>query len=577
MLKNYLKIAVRTMLKSKGYTALNIMGLAAGMACCALILLYVQYELSYDRHNEHAESIYRIVLDGKASSGKVEGAASPAALAPHIKEAMPKVEAAARFFKLVKFENLVEWGEHKFYEKRFYWGDAEAFEVFSLPLLKGDSATALSAPNTAVITQAMARKYFGAEEPLGQVLRVDGKEDYTVTGVLEDLPGNMHFTFDFLASLSTMGIDEQEHMAYWTSVTYYTYLRLREGTAPEKVEETLHAINYENIGKMLEMIGVEFNYYLQPLTDIHLHSKLSGELEPNGDITYVYVFSCIAVFVMLIACINFMNLATARSEGRAREVGVRKVAGAEKRQLVAQFLGAGSALGKRIGMQLPPPNQLSFFNAIVGVMENFHFDSLHSAVEPMVLQLSPNALTPMSSLSGFQCLTVRLGPGAIDETLAYLAARWQAHTDSPLDYYFLDQSLDQLYRAEMKLGTVLQVFSALAIFIACLGLFGLASFAAERRTKEVGIRKALGASARSLVGLLSTQFVRLVLLANLAAWPLSYWVMDRWLQGFYYRIDLELWVFAAGGLAALAIALVTVGGQAIRVALKNPVEALRYE
>jgi len=805
MLSNYLKVAVRNLWRHKFYSLINVTGLAVGMAVCLMIVLWVRHELSYDRHHEHAAQIYRIALDGQTPEGDLKAPATQGALAPALRNEVPEVVAAARFFFS---ENLVSYEDRSFYEKRCYWTDPEVFEVFTLPFVQGDPETALDAPNSVVLTEETARRYFGTEDPLGRTIRVDNATDYVVTGVLRELPGNVHFKFGFLGSLSTLKVDQQDPQAYWINHTYAAYLRLQEGTDPSLVEGKIDEIVERQIGEMLKMVGARFSYFLQPLTDIHLHSHLSGELEPNSHIAYVYVFSAIAAFILLIACINFMNLATARSAGRAREVGVRKVVGAGREQLVGQFLGEstlvcllalvgtlmlievllpffnelagksldlnygqewtllaglvgmalgagllagiypafflsaflpasvlkgagragvkgrrfrsalvitqfavsiglivgtliiteqmdylrtknlgfdkenvvavdlrteeirngvealkadfvhqpgvisagasnslpgwlqnktilwqkgsqpedmvmvsqmladydfaqtlgmrlvegrnfsrefgvdaegvyivnqtaaamlgeGSAVGKEIGYLQPPPQE-SIFHEVVGVVEDFHFQPLHAAIEPLVLQLAPNSM--VNANGSFRHVVVRIRPGDVQGTLAFLEGTWKKHAGSaPFEYRFLDEELDQLYRAEMRLEGVFKTFSGLAIFIACLGLFGLASFTAEQRTKEIGIRKTLGASVISIVLLLSREFTWLVLAANLVAWPAAYFGMRKWLESFAYRVELGAELFVLGGIAALAVAWLTVSYQAVRAALTNPVEALRYE
>ena len=805
MFGNYLKVAVRNLWRQRFYSLINIAGLAVGMATCLMIVLWVQDELSYDRHHEHAAQIYRIALEAQTPAGAhQEAPATSGAIAPTLRSEVPEVVATTR---ICWAENLVAHGERHFYEDRFFWGDEETFDVFTFPFVQGDPETALEAPNSVVLTETTVRKYFGNEEPLGKTIRVDGKTDYAITGVLKDLPDNMHFHFDFLASFSTLRVEE-DAQGYWMDHTYATYLRLQEGTDPALVAARINEIVDRQIGELLKMAAIHFVYFLQPLVDIHLHSHILGELEPNGHIANVYVFSVIAAFILLIACINFVNLATARSTKRAREVGVRKVVGAGRRQLIGQFLGEsvligllaligalvlievllpffndlaekslelryvedagmlmgllgmalgvgllagvypafflsafapisvlkgaertgrrgvyfrrvlvvtqfaisiglvvgtlvivaqmdyvrarnlgfdkentlavtlrgeevcngvealkadflqqtsvigaaassalpgwlqnktvlwekgarpeetmvvtqmladydfvptlgmrlvegrnfsrefggdaegvyivnqaaaallkeGKVIGREIGYLQPPPQE-SVFHEIVGVVEDFHFQPLHTAIEPLVLQLAPNSM--VNAANSFLHMVVRIRPGDVQGTLGSLEETWKKHAGSaPFEYRFLDEELDQLYRAELRLERIFKTFSGLAIFIACLGLFGLASFTAEQRTKEIGIRKTLGASVANVVVLLSRDFTLLVIVANVIAWPAAYYGMSRWLEGFAYRIDLGWETFVLGGIAALAIAWLTVSWQAVKAALANPVEALRYE
>jgi len=807
MFSNYLKIAVRNLLRHRLYSLLNVLGLATGMAVCALILLWVQDELSYDRFHEHADRIYRITVSVTSPEGPMEAPVAAGVIGPALRQDVAGVAAAARLWRAGD-NTLIGAGEKRFYEDDFYWADPEIFDVFTFPLLRGDPETALAAPNSVVITGETARKYFPEEDPMGKTIRVGDAEDYRVTGVLEEIPAHSHRRFDFLGSASTTRIDEQEFLLRWTAGRYSTYLRLQEGSDPAQIEAGLRRIVEENIGEMLKQFGVGFAYKLQPLTEIHLHSHLIGEVGVNGDIAYVYAFSAIAAFVLLIACINFTNLATARSAGRAREVGVRKVAGAYRRQLIGQFLGesllicalglvvslalievllpffndlagkelrleyasdawilgalAGMALiaglaagsypafflssfepasvlkgtgqpavgkarfrsilvvaqfaistglivgtliisaqidyirskdlgfeeenvvtiplrtdamrrrweairadllrnpdvlgvgacsdlpgqvgnkrsiwkkgappeevlilsmmqvdydfvrtvgvkviegrsfsrefggdaagaylvneaavrllgeGPAVGKEIGEPDTegpgLGDFSPILGVVKDFHFTSLHTPIEPLVLELVADE---QGAADNFGYLAVRIRPGNLSNALASLEETWERHAGSaPFEYAFLDEELDQLYRAEERLGKVLRTFAGLAIFVACLGLFGLASFTAEQRTKEIGIRKALGASVANIVLLLSKEFTKLVVVANAIAWPAAYLGMREWLEGFAYRVDLGPGMFVLGGIVALAIAWLTVSWQAIRAALANPVDALRYE
>ena len=811
MFGNYLKVAVRNLLRHRLYSLLNVLGLATGMAVCALILLWVQDELSYDRFHEQAERIYRVTVGISSPEGLMEAPVAAGAIGPKLRQDLPEVGAAARLWRAGS-STLIGAGDRQFYESRFYWADPQLFDVFTFPLLEGDPVTALAAPHSVVITREMARKYFPDEDPLGMIIRVGDAEDCQVTGILDEIPANSHIRFDFLGSASSTRIDEQlddqGFIAHWTAVRYSTYLQLGEGGDPAEVELRLNEIVEENIGEILKPYGVDFFYKLQPLTDIHLHSHLMGEIGVNGDIAYVYAFSAIACFVLLIACINFTNLATARSAGRAREVGVRKAAGAQRRQLIGQFLGEsllicllalvitlmllevllpffndlagkelrleypddawvlgtlvgmalvaglaagsypafflsafepatvlkgtgqpafrkahfrsilvvaqfaistglivgtliisaqvdyirskdlgfdednvvtiplrtdetrrsweairtdllrnpavlgvgasstlpgrvgtknsfwkkgspleealimsriwidydfirtagievvegrsfsrefgsdgsgaclvnqaaarllgeGSAVGKEIGEpddEIPGEGE---FSSILGVMKDFHFASLHIPIEPLVLELVADE---QGAVDHFQYMVVRVRPGDLSGMLASLEETWERQAGNvPFEYTFLNEDLERLYKADERLGKVLRTFAGLAIFIACLGLFGLASFTAEQRTKEIGIRKTLGASAGHIVLLLSREFTWLVVIANVIAWPAAYFGMQEWLQGFAYRIDLGPGVFVLGGATALVVAWLTVSWQAVKAAMTNPVEALRYE
>jgi putative ABC transport system permease protein len=780
MLRNYLRIALRNILKHKSYAIVNIAGLAVGIACCLLILLYVQDELSYDRFHENAAQIYRATL--ATSQQRLE--VSPSILATIFQREFPEVARTVRFYETTRFGAVVvQHGERIFQEERFMFADSTVFEVFTFPFIAGNPATALTRPNTIVITQATARKYFGEANPLGQTLRVNNARDYEITGVIQDVPRHSHLQFDFLASYVSLTMDWVKNET-WYSANLYTYLLLHANASLPALEQ--------RIPGLLQREKVEFweKIALQKLTRIHLYW--------NNDIARVYIFSSIAFLVLLVACINYMNLATARSLRRAREVGVRKVLGAVRGQLASQFYGeigvitllalalavllvelarpAFNAISDKqlaAGTMLQPSfimmivaagalvtlisgsypalflsafqpgqvlksalklgghgagfrkglvvtqfvisialisgttvvyNQLAYLNdkklgfekeqvlilpmrertlrnnyatlkaaltqhsnivsvaaaagfpgrvmggyvmqaeglpenqklevvgypvdsdiiktlglellagrgfpetwteaqgyvyvinehalqilgwqkeeavgkwmnlpaermgRVVGVVKDFHFASLHAEIKPLAMFIEPPE---------FQYLLVKLRPQDLPNTLAFMRQKWQELApNSPFDFSFLDRTFAAMYRAEQNAGRLLAVFAALAILIACLGLFGLASFTAEQRTKEIGVRKVLGATVASIIGLLSQDFVKLVAIAFVITTPLAYFAMHRWLQNFAYRTDLGWWVFALAGGLALLIALLTVSTQALKAARANPVESLRYE
>jgi len=804
MLTNYLKIALRNLRKHKGYTFINITGLAVGLACCLLIVLFVRDELSYDRYHDNADRIYRITLDALLGEQEIHGPISPAPMAQALVNDFPEVVQATRLFTF-RDKTLVRYEDNRFVEERFFFGDSTFFEVFTFPFLQGDPETALVEPNTVVLTESTARKYFGQQNPIGQTLRVNERTDYEVTGVMADVPTNSHFHFDFLGSLGTL---DNSRNPMWVSNNFRTYFLLADGHSPEALQAKFPAMVKNYAGPQVEQFlgitidqffasGGRFAFQIQALTDVHLHSQLDFEIEPNGDITYVYAFSVVAFLILLIACINFMNLATARSANRAKEVGVRKVLGSNRRQLTLQFLMesmllsvialgvalvlaavllpvfnslSGKALqidyldgfmlsgviglavlvgllagsypafflasfsivnvlkgrglvgmkssglrsglvvfqfvisialmigtamvyrqvdfiqNKRLGFDkehvivlerfnalgpqqqafkqqiqqhpnvvavaaantLPgrsfgdtsfipegaPPEEIlslrllytdfdlletlnlelvdgrffsrdfatdsaavvlneaavkelgwteavgkrlvspSFngeeteFITVVGVVKDFHFQSLREAIRPLGLFIGRN----------LNYLAVRIQPGDISGTLAAFETQWKTFAPGqPFTYSFLDRDVDALYQADQRTGSLFGTFALLAIMIACLGLFGLAAFTAEQRTKEIGVRKVLGASVGGIVLLLSKEFTKLVALAFVVAAPLAYFATNRWLQDFAFQADFSWWIFVLAGLAALTIAWLTVSYQSIRAALTNPVEALRYE
>ncbi len=798
MLRNYLKIALRNLSKHKGYAFINVVGLAIGLACCLLITLYVKYELGYDRYHEKAERIYRLTTEA-GISGRIthfSGAASP--MAAVMRAEFPEVEQATRVWN---GSEIVRVGDRRFKEDRYYWADSTVFDVFSFVFVKGNAETALDRPYTVVLTQSTARKYFGSENPIGKVLRVGDVTDVTVTGVIEGMPDQSHFHADFLASMSSLPWARGDE--WLSNINFKTYLVLREGASPEALTAKFPELIQRNVGDVMQQLGGIFRFELQPLTQIHLHSDLEYEFEPNSDISHVYIFSAVALFILLIACINFMNLATARSVDRAKEVGMRKVMGAQRGQLIRQFLTEamllalvafflalvlaelvlpafshvagreleldltenGSALAvfvgitllvgflsgsypalflsgfrpvlvlkgkfktsmtgvalrkglvvtqfaisialivgtlvvqqqldyarsqqlgfnkeqvivlrllqnnassaraqalkaevqrhpdvvsaslanhfpgtslddqiyfpegrgmdegihiriyrvdsdylETLGMELvegrafspaqPTDSSAVILNQtamemlgwdsikdkafvelggpsmkdarrtlpVIGAVEDFHFESFHHDIRPLAIRIAEGQ-------PGY--LLVRARAGRAQEVLAFLREKWEvAALASPFEYSFLDERFDELYRADERLGRIFGGFAALAIIIACLGLFGLATFAVEQRTKEIGIRKVLGASVPGIVALLSKDFLKLVLLALVIASPAAYFLMNRWLEDFAYRIEIGPGIFLLAGAAALLIALATVSYQAIKAALSDPVKSLRYE
>jgi putative ABC transport system permease protein len=809
MLRNHLRIALRNLRNQKAYSLINIVGLAVGIACCVAIMLFVRDELSYDRFNKFADQIYRPRLLGRVNGHDMNNAGSPVAMGPAVYHDLPDVAAYTRLAKsgstVVRYENKT------FIEERFFGADSTVFDVFTFPFVAGNPKTALTQPNTVVITESIAHKYFGSEDPIGKILNAGKKDNFVVTGVIKDIPQNSHLHPDLMGSFTTL---QDSRNPTWLSNNYYTYLLLRKGVDPVEFQQKLdeELIKYGSpqlkaiTGFSLEQFraaGNKYGYVLQPLTSIHLNSHLDYEIEPNGDITYVYIFSAIAIAILLIACINFVNLATARSEKRAKEVGVRKTLGSTRSYLVGQFMSESILMSiiavilavgivelllpffnqiasKNMSLNLfsdpssipvlvcfavvvgiiagsypalflssfhpidvlradlrrggrksilrsglvifqfaisialfvgtfiifaqlryvqtkdlgfdteetivvdrtndlsnqlqsfedelrtnsgivslsnsnaipgnqggdnaarlegAPENQYediqqmfcdydfaktyklgmadgrffskehpsdsaavvvneevaTSFNAnrlvgrylvipgngpggtdlrceIVGVVKDFNYRSLHEPIRPLAIRLFPNR--------GFigRFVTLRLAAGNHLSTISFIENVWKKYAgDEEFSWNFLDDSLQKLYAADQRTSEIAGAFSVLAIFIACLGLLGLAAFVTERRTKEIGIRKVLGASVAEIVALLSKEFVKWVLIANVAAWPLAYYVMNNWLKNFAYRTDMSLWIFVTSGAVALIIALLTVSSHAIRAATANPVEALRYE
>ncbi|MBD2757034.1 ABC transporter permease [Spirosoma validum] len=808
MLTNYLKIAWRTLQKQQGFTFINIFGLAVGLACCILIMLYVLDELSYDRYNEKADRIYRVHSEIKFGGNDMHFAVSPDPVGPTLKKDYPQVEQFVRLHQRGTWLVKRAGEPTNLRENDITFADSTLFDVFTLPLLAGDPKRALAEPNTVVISESAAKRHFGTQNPMGQPLLFNNNRTFKVTGVMRDMPMNSHFRSDFFLSM----LNDDYTWGQWLSNNHHTYIVLKPGTDAQVFAKNFDAVIQKYAGpQAVQMIGStmdqfrkagnRFDFWLMPLTDIHLYSKQQVELASNGDIQYVYIFSAVALFILLIACINFMNLATARSAKRAKEVGVRKVMGSERHQLVGQFMTesvltttlamllaviivavalpgfnaisakqlhinqlispyrlpllialpfivgllAGSYpalflssfqpisvlkgtinLGFRSGslrsglvvfqfmmsvilivgtiivyrqityiqtknvgfnreqiltindvyplgkqaetfrqevMRLPgvvsgsisgylptpsarsdnaffPEGQIDQKNAVsmqswgvdydyvktlgmqitagrnfsrtfgadssgiilnesaaklfggtdiigkrivrfddpeskttklftvVGIVKNFHFESLRKNIGALSLILDAN-----SGSASF-----RLSSTNVPVLMKQIEAKWKQLTPGqPFSYQFMNESFDEMYRAEQRIGTIALTFAALAILIACLGLFGLAAFMAEQRTKEIGVRKVLGASVTSIIGLLSKDFLKLVLIGIVIASPIAWYTMNQWLSDFAYKIDIEWWMFALAGILAVGIALVTVSFQSVKAALMNPVKSLRSE
>ena len=362
MLKNYLTTALRNLLRHKGYSTINVLGLAIGIACCILILLYVQDELSYDRYHEKHDRIYRLAESATIAGRPIEAAVTPPPWAPVLAEEYPEIEQITRL-KPPGSRWLIRYKENRFYERYFVFVDSSAFDIFTIPLVQGNAKTVLAEPHAVVLSESMVDKYFGDENPIGKVITGDDLYKFTVKGIMRDMPGNSHFHFDFLASYASLApnklYNEPSTMqSHGFSHDVFTYLLLREGHDPEDLERKFPEFLDRHLGDMLKGAGIVARPFLQPLTDIHLHSHMEAELGPNSDIRYVYIFSCLAVFILLIACVNFMNLSTARSARRAQEVGIRKVLGAQRPQLIRQFTGESiflSVIALVIALVLVPP------------------------------------------------------------------------------------------------------------------------------------------------------------------------------------------------------------------------------
>ena len=806
MLQNYFKIAWRSLARNRAFSAINIIGLAIGLASCMLISLYVLDELSFDRYNEKADQIVRVVFKGTMQGGKINEAHVMPPTAQALKADYPEVLAATRLRQ--GGSPIVLLGEKQYTGDNLVFADSNFFQVFTLPLLKGDAKTALLEPNSLVITQKLADKYFGNTDPIGQVINFKGSNTiFKVTGVIEKVPENSHFHYDIFTSMA--GYPDAKSSS-WMISEFFTYLVLPKGYDYKKLEAKLPQTVEKYMAPQLKVAmgvtmdefrksGNNLGLYLQPLTDIHLHSDFGYDLGNNGDIKYVYIFGAVAIIMLVIACINFMNLSTAGASKRAREVGVRKVMGSERKELVYQFLLESILLtsiamilavifgylalplfntlsGKNLTLQftaipslLPglilfglavgilagsyPAFFLSSFKPIlvlkgrlvsdrksislrsglvviqffisitliigttvvyqqlrfiqnkklgyskdqvmvidtwslnaankemfkeellrdprvlnvssssyipagpsnnnnymvypdgkntdlvktlrydvdasyiptlgmemvagrnfskefgndssgviinetaasmlgfkkdaldrtitntnneggkgtyrvIGVVKDFHFRSLHEKITPLVMLLSKDSGN----------FLVKTKTKEIKGLLADMEGKYKVYkSDHPFSYSFLDERFNNTYQAEQKTGSILGIFAGLTIFVACLGLFGLATFTAQQRTKEIGVRKVLGASIGSIVALLSGEFIKLVLVALVLASPVAWYIMTAWLQDFEYKISIDWWIFAISGLLAIAIALITVSYQSIKTAMINPVKSIRME
>jgi putative ABC transport system permease protein len=810
MFKNYLTVALRNVRRHKGFSVINIAGLAVGMAASILIAVFVLHELSFDRHHEKADRIYRVVAQFDPV-GEKRGAYTVPPMAQAMLDELPEIEHAVRL-SLWPSNDLVRYEDKLFLEKGVIFADASIFDVFTIPFILGDPKSALVDPRTIVITKNIAHKYFGNMNPLGKSLRFEDQgRDFKITGVIENCPATSHFQYGMIASIvsSITAFDTG-----WGGHTYFTYIVLKDRHArpqldaklPDFVRRHWGAHYYAQTGQTYdEYIKDGKNYYgfsLEPLKDIHLNASVWDYLSIKGNKTYVYVFSMISLFILLIACINFMNLSTVRFAHRSKEVGIRKVLGSSQKQLVWQFLGESTLLSlfalvfaillfkivlptfrnlasrqfeldffhpvytlpllvgfallvgilagcypafflssfqpvhtvkgsvgqktkghvflrrglvilqfavtfgiffgtfvishqlqyvrdkqlgfnkehvvvihradtlgkqadsfkqellrypsiikisdteslpgrhfnpnshrlegrpatetptlhtmygdhnyaelldleivagryfspeiptdatssvvinetavKKLGLTDPVGKRLhkefggakgGEFVTIIGVLKDFHFNSLHFEILPMLIRpLSPSTWTFTS---------VRIGHDNIPKTLARIEETWRTLTGGqPFEYSFLDEDFDNLYRSEQRMGRIFSIFAALAIFIACLGLVGLISFTAEQRTKEIGIRKVLGASISKILYLLSREVLVLVFVAAFVAAPIAFYSMHKWLQNFAFRIGISPLMFVLTALGTLAIAMLSVSFRAIRAAQANPIDAIRYE
>ncbi|SDF58735.1 putative ABC transport system permease protein [Mucilaginibacter pineti] len=796
MIKNFIKTAFRSLLKNKGFTFINVAGLALGLAGCLLIVFYVVDELSYDRYNTKFESIYRVNSDLKYGGVVTSFAIVAPPLADALKHNFPEVEEAVRISPAlnIRFKN----GNEEIAEDKVIYCDPSIFDVFTLPMIDGDPKTALNDPNAIVITEAAAKKYFNKTNVAGQTLTINNDSiPHKITGVIKNIPTQSHFTADFFLSILSQ---ESANDKTFNHFSFSTYVLLKPGADYEKLQAKFPELMRRSLGSSMnidkfEKSGNYIRINLTPLKDIHLQSNRQRELSANGNIQYVYIFSAIALFILVLACINFMNLSTARSANRAREVGVRKVLGSSRWYLIAQFIseslmvtfvatlvavlaawlllpvfnqlsGKSMAINlqtftwlspavliivvvvgvlsgsypafflsafqpadvlkgkissgfkggvlrsflvvfqfsisifliigtlviynqlkyiqnKDLGFnrdqllivknvnalndpkilkqeikQLPgvadatlsayyPTNVVRFPNSvssdqktgllteywsvdedylhtmgmhlsmgryfsgqfasdssamvinqaaanmlgytndvlnkplyagqdnnkrtyhIIGVVKDFNYSSLRDNIGPLVMVMNQDWRTS---------LCIKVSTKNLPAFLAQAQHIWKTLAPTQqFEYTFMDEDFDALYRTKQRMGQLFLIFTTLAIVIACLGLFGLAAYAAEQRNKEIGIRKVLGASVSAIVTMLSKDFIKLVLISFAIAAPLAWFAMYKWLQGFAYRQEMQWWMLPAAGLGAVLIAFVTISSQSFKAAIANPVDSLKNE
>jgi putative ABC transport system permease protein len=800
MLKNYFKIAVRNLLRNKVFSFVNVAGMAVGLSSCLVIGLFVANELMYDKfHSKHAR-IFRLVSDLTTNNSTSNIATTPAPWAPLLEADYPQIESSVRILK--DDRSLVGRQDQQKNFELVLFADPSVFKIFDFPMTSGNPARALSDPNTAVLTTTTAKRYFGEEDPIGKALQVAtpfGQElTVTITGITADVPQQSHFHYNIILSISTLG----DISGFWSYHMYHTYLLLKNPSDRSQLEKMFPAFAEKYVNHNPRADG-QVKLFLQPLTDIHLRSQLAGDIEPNGNITYVYILSGIALFILALACFNFMNLSTAQSLLRGKEVGLRKTVGANQRQLISQFLGeaiilmvlaaflaviitqavlpffnlvsqrqlnistlldpfivfiillflliiaviaglypslvlsafkpadvlkgkfhkstGGNGLRKTLvtiqfavsiilvactiilysqldflknkdlgfdrshvmimtiprgsygdiittfentlkantsvvsasasssvpadhipinlvrpegsankesrsmemlfvdhgfikttGMQVvagrdfseqfvTDPQEAFIINEqavkelgwkspqdalgkkfewvlpdavlksgkIIGVIKDINFRPLNFKIQPLVIHIQPNRL---------QYVYVRFQPGRVDENIKMLETQFKATFPSqPFEFTFLDQTIQRLYENEQRLGKIFTYGSVLTIIIASLGIFALSTHSAKQRVKEVGIRKVLGANTGDILKLSSKEFLTLVLLANLIAWPIAWYMMSKGLEAYAYRIDMHWTVFAVSGLLVLSVAMITVSFEAIKASLSNPVDSLRNE
>ncbi|MFW5821037.1 MAG: FtsX-like permease family protein [Bacteroidota bacterium] len=799
MLKNFIIISFRNLVRQRGFSTINLLGLTMGLTISFLILLYIFNELSYDKYHDDADRIYRIAVKGNLGEMPLNVAVTPGALAHNLTRDMPGIEEHTMFEHLGS-DQLFRNDDKKYYENHLIYADSNFFKVFSFNFLYGDPRNALNEPYTIVLKESLAKQFFGTANCIGKDLKINNENNYRITAVIQDPPQESHLPVNFIASFSTRIRENGPGMLEdWGAMMYYSYIKLDANVKEENFEEKIKNYFIEKLDEEVDDPKFSILPDLQPVTSIHLNSRLLGELKPNSDISYIYILSLIAIAILFIAGINFMNLSTARSAGRAKEVSIRKILGSTREKLIYQFIGESVFLSLLaflfalvlIEILLPVFNNLthksigfdSYFNFeliliflgitlligvfsgsypafylssfnpvkvlhsglksgnpkkslrnilvfiqfmistgliastfiiftqldyirekklgfdkdnsiaiflrnaeikqnaaslkeeftrlaavesaslassipgmslngssyfpdgyseeawlvyefdvdedfiektfgmdlisgrnfssdfytdssaiiinetlqkklrwenaigktfrsnndrndqgekhVIGVVKDFHFRSLHEKIEPTMIHFS-------QSEPGL--LILRLNPGNIENTMKLLERTWNdLNPELPFVYEFIDESFNGLYNSEQRLSYLFTYLSIFAIFIASLGLLGLVSFTAEQRTKEIGIRRTLGASSFSISKMFSKEYIRLIILSSLLAGPLSYIFMEKWLQNFSYRINLPVWPFISAGIIILIISLLVINIQTLKTTMANPLKSLRYE
>jgi ABC-type antimicrobial peptide transport system permease subunit len=553
MIVNYFKIAIRNILRYKVYSFINIIGLAVGMACCIIILLGIQDTLSYDRFHENADDIYRIIQEVEYVNFSQKWAITSGPVGPSLKKDFPDIINAARIVWPIQI--LLTYKD-KHFEERVVFADGSIFEMFTFPFVNGDSSTALDNPNSIVLSEKMAKKYFGNENPIGKIITtitedpaqktIMEKKSHTlqVTGVMKNIPRNSTVKADIFMPLKSTRDLLGRRPDSWKNTWLQTFIQLpRDMSYLDIVQKISTYLNDKPV------ISKEIKLNLQPLKEVNLYSDFEYDwLAIKNLIAIVILFSGGALFILIIACLNFMNLATARSGNRAREVGIRKVMGAHKSDLIKQFFGESILLGfvALFVALLLVELLLPFFNDLVG--------------SKLSLDISSGAIVYL----GFPLIAFITGVISGSYPALFLSSF------QPI------KILRGTLQSDPK-GSVFKYSSILAIFVACLGLFGLVSFMAEQRTKEIGIRKTLGASVTNIVLLFSKEFTKCVLIANIIALPAAYFFVFVWINDYTYRTTISFWIFILAAILTIVIALLTVSYQAVKAAKANPVDALRYE